>query len=66
MYFWQALNKGRIRAGRKGKACQVCKRKHPTAALAVGNDDAQQLVPLGVEMGSEEKTGPWARKRFSV
>lgn len=66
MYFCEALNKGRSWAGRKGKACQVCNRKHPTAALAVGNADAQQLVPLGVEMGSKEKIGPWARKRFSI
>lgn len=58
VYFWQALKERRSGAGRKGKSWQVGNGKHLTAALAVGNDDAQQLVPLGVEMGSEEKIGP--------
>lgn len=38
----------------------------PPAAAAVGKGDAQQPVLLGLEMASEEKIGPWARKRFSI
>lgn len=66
IYFWQASNKGKSGAGRKGKTHQICNRKHPTAALAVRNYDGQQLVPLGVKIGSEDKIGSWARKRFSI
>lgn len=59
MLFWQALNEGRSRAGRKGKACQVYNRNSPQLW-------EMMLVTLVIKTGSEDKIKPWTRKRFSI